>query len=966
MTETTLRESPGSEERKKRFLRQACVIVAGGSLAYLLSMPWLAGQTPTRAVAPSLFLLVSWLAYLMQRRSTALPAGLLFSYGMFGVALLGGMLGGGIRTTAIYSLPILVGMSGWLIGPRHAFAIAGLGMAGTLGLTLAGELQLLPPPAGSRPYAVWFGLCILLVVAAITSRMAARAYRAQLAESERLGETLAQRVRELAAEQAQLRLVAENVPAMIAHIDREQHCLYANAQYAAAFGFTQEGIVGRHVVDLVGEEAYAQIRGHLDRVLAGERARYRRVKQAAGAGGRRHLEVSIVPERSELGEVKGYFVLIQDITDRENIEAELLRSEDKFSKVFASSPLPIAITRLSDGRYLDVNEAWVRLHGWARGEAIGRTSQELGIWLDPDARRAWADDMARTGHVGNLDVRFGTRSGIPRDVLLSSELIELSGERCALVMVADFTERKRIEADLRQAEAALRASEEWLRLASESAEVGLWEWNIAGNAIHWNVQFKRIFGFDEKCNGMTQEDFTRAIHVEDLEDTRQALKSALERHRLYDHEFRFHRGDGSLRWLHARGHAEYDNEGKAIRMMGAGIDITQTKEIVAALAQDRALRETIIREASEGLCVWHRVSAPPTVRFTVWNKRMTELTGYTMEEINRLGWYQTIYPDPEQREMAMARMAGSLAGKQMAGAEVEITRAGGERRLLRISSKLLELGGEKGHVLALMEDITDRRRAEEEIRRLNAELERRVQERTAELQAANRELESFAYSISHDLRAPLRGIDGFSHLLAEEYAGRLDETGRGYLDRVRRAAQRMGNLIDDILELSRVTRQEMRRVPVDLSELAREILDERARSEPEHKVRFRLASDCSAFGDPQLLRVLLQNLLENAWKYSAREAAPKIEFGHEAAHGEQVFYVRDNGVGFDMQYAGRLFAPFQRLHKPGEFEGSGIGLATVARVVNRHGGRIWTEAAPGKGATFRFILSAAPSSPEEK
>ncbi|MBM3390658.1 MAG: hypothetical protein FJY34_01600 [Betaproteobacteria bacterium] len=246
--------------------------------------------------------------------------------------------------------------------------------------------------------------------------------------------------------------------------------------------------------------------------------------------------------------------------------------------------------------------------------------------------------------------------------------------------------------------------------------------------------------------------------------------------------------------------------------------------------------------------------------------------------------------------------------------------------------------------------------ARNEIQRLNERLEIRVRERTAELQSANKELESFAYSVSHDLRAPLRGIDGFSHLLDEEYGDRLDEEGRGYLKRVRGAAQRMGHLIDDILELSRVTRQEMRRVPVDLSQLAAELIEERGRAEPERRVAVSLAPHCSALGDPQLLRVMMQNLVENAWKYSSHNPDARIEFGKEAAGGETVFFMRDNGVGFDMKYADRLFTPFQRLHRPEEFEGTGIGLATVARIVHRHGGRVWAEAAPGKGATFLFTL----------
>jgi PAS domain S-box-containing protein len=275
---------------------------------------------------------------------------------------------------------------------------------------------------------------------------------------------------------------------------------------------------------------------------------------------------------------------------------------------------------------------------------------------------------------------------------------------------------------------------------------------------------------------------------------------------------------------------------------------------------------------------------------------------------------------------------------------------GGEHDAL-ISAEVLVLDGQEC-VLVFVHDVTERLRAEAEIRQLNAELEARVARRTAELSEANRELESFAYSISHDLRAPLRGIDGFSRLLQEEYGSRLDNQGNEYLVRVRRAAQRLGTLIDDLLELSRVSRHEMRRVQVDLSALAADIVEDLRQGEPDRIVAVDIAAHCTANGDPQLLRVLLENLLGNAWKYSRRTDGARLEFGRD----EQGYFVRDNGAGFDMAYAEKLFMPFQRLHNPADFEGSGIGLASAARVVRRHGGRIWAEGSPGAGAVFRFTL----------
>src|SRR5436190_1957786 len=257
-----------------------------------------------------------------------------------------------------------------------------------------------------------------------------------------------------------------------------------------------------------------------------------------------------------------------------------------------------------------------------------------------------------------------------------------------------------------------------------------------------------------------------------------------------------------------------------------------------------------------------------------------------------------------------------------------------------------------------------------ELQRYAAELERRVEARTHELQerneslrrnaaellAANTELDAFAYSVSHDLRAPLRSIDGFSQVLLEDYAAQLDEAGRQSLHRVRAASQRMGTLIDDLLKLARVTRAEMRTEDVDLSGMARDIASELQRAAPERQVEFAIAAGLKARGDARLLRVALDNLLRNSWKYTAKRPGARVEFASVDANGGQAFAIRDNGAGFDMKYADKLFGVFQRLHSAAEFEGTGVGLATVRRIINRHGGRIWAEGAVDQGATFYFTL----------
>jgi two-component system, sensor histidine kinase and response regulator len=255
---------------------------------------------------------------------------------------------------------------------------------------------------------------------------------------------------------------------------------------------------------------------------------------------------------------------------------------------------------------------------------------------------------------------------------------------------------------------------------------------------------------------------------------------------------------------------------------------------------------------------------------------------------------------------------------------------------------------------ALQAVIAARQRADEEIKTLNEHLKRRA----IELEMVNKELEAFSYSVSHDLRTPLRSIDGFGTMLLEDYSDVLDAQGKHYLQRVREASQYMGQLIDDLLNLSRVMRTDIRRTTVDLSALAHAVATELQQTQPRRQVEFVIAPGLVVGGDANLLRVVLVNLLGNAWKFTGNQAQARIEFGVTPQQGHTVYFVHDNGVGFDMAYADKLFGAFQRLHRATEFAGTGIGLATVQRIIHRHGGHIWAEGAVNQGATFYFTLSS--------
>jgi PAS domain S-box-containing protein len=361
-------------------------------------------------------------------------------------------------------------------------------------------------------------------------------------------------------------------------------------------------------------------------------------------------------------------------------------------------------------------------------------------------------------------------------------------------------------------------------------------------------------------------------------------------------------------------------------------------------ARLRAVTET----ASDAI-----VSADRNGVIRYFNPGAERMFGYSEDEA--VGQPLTLLMPERFRQAHTEGLQRYLASREanIVGTTLELVgrrRDGGEFPIdLALASS--EVGSEL-FFTTIIRDITRRAEAERQIQELN----QRLQLDNAELTAVNRELEAFSYSVSHDLRAPLRAIDGFSQALVEDAGPLLSAEHHSQLDRVRQAAQRMGLLIDDLIKLARVTRTDINIDEIDLSQMARQIADGLQDSAPERQAEFVVAPDLQAKGDPRLLQVALENLLSNSWKFTAPRGVARIEFGRTYANGELAFFVRDNGVGFDMSYAGKMFGAFQRFHDAREFAGTGIGLATVQRIINKHGGRIWAESQPGDGATFFFTL----------
>jgi PAS domain S-box-containing protein len=516
----------------------------------------------------------------------------------------------------------------------------------------------------------------------------------------------------------------------------------------------------------------------------------------------------------------------------------------------------------------------------------------------------------------------------------------------------------------RQAEEALRHSEERLQLVMLGSQLGYWDWNLETGQVVRNARWAEMLGYDLHELEFTVKQWADFVHPEDLAQADQSIRDHVDgltpMHRC---EYRMRMKDGIYKWILDQAQVvKRDAAGRALRMSGTHTDVNERKCAEAELQKMQALLRQAEKLGRVGAWEFDMDSELQTWTETLFDIHELDIDLTVHLTVNQ---GENFY-SPASRPIIERAVRHAIEQGESFDLELEIITAKGNLRSVHVIGKA-DLAHRK--VAGFLQDITARKQTELEIHRLNQTLEERVVERTAELAAANAELEAFSYSVSHDLRAPLRAMDGFSAALLEDWAGKLDETAEDHLRRIRAGSQRMGVLIDDLLNLSRESRAAMRRTPVDLTALVQEIASDLRAARPDHCPEWAVAPAMAANADARMVRVVLRNLLGNAWKFTGQRAGARIEVGvlppEEAARiappelvapGATVFFVRDNGAGFDMAYAGRLFGAFQRLHSQHEFEGTGIGLAMVQRLIRRHGGCVWATGKVNEGASFYFTL----------
>ena len=646
---------------------------------------------------------------------------------------------------------------------------------------------------------------------------------------------------------------------------------------------------------------------------------------------------------------------------------------ERFKNYFINAPFPIMIYD-SEGKVLHLNKNWIEITGY--------TVKEVPT-LDDWKRRSQIkqQEILRSSSStleaeSSFDMVINSLLNLPYDLDINIDyedtnmttrsevtVITCNGEKrfwdFYSAPLSQFTQGTKLMisiakdiTNLIHAEAELVETERTLQLLLETSKSGIWNWNIQTNIVTICDRANSISGVSPNIFEGRYENFLRLIHPQDRPVMDHAANKAATERQEIDLEYRLICSEQSVHWIRIKAQPICDLTEKVVRVTGIITDNTIQRQAIPNIQKIHSSEPPNNTQSSP--CLDKLLSSMPYYLFVVnrdsqrisfCNKLLARSLGFENSQQILGKTIAQCFPPQHAKYICDQNEKVFSQGKILRKQET-ICLADGHHHF---DTFRIPLSDSEGKVEAMLFTSSD-------VPNLVA-VKQALSERTAQLEAANKELESFSYSVSHDLQAPLRVIIGFSQVLWEKYSDQLDKQGQHYLQRIKANSERMSELIDALLQLSRVARFQMKSIPVDLSAIATEIMEELKANEPKRQVKVKITPGLSTKGDPRLLRIVINNLLNNAWKYTAKQEQPQIEFALiSRSKGKQVFCVRDNGAGFASSYKDKLFIPFQRLHLEQDFPGMGIGLATVQRIIYRHGGKVWAEGELNQGATFYFSL----------
>jgi PAS domain S-box-containing protein len=728
---------------------------------------------------------------------------------------------------------------------------------------------------------------------------------------------------ELREDEKKLRLVTDAIPALISYMDSNRIYRFSNRAYEDWFGSRADG---KKMEEFLGQAVYQTIVGHVNEALSGKIVHYQ--AELPYINGSRFVDATYIPDRATGGTVKGYFALVQDFTERRRSEEDVRRWADAFEHCAHG----IAIGNPDTNRIDACNSAFAALHKSRVDDIVGASILSLYAPADHALVR---ESVIRSDQIGHarFEANMLRRDGSTFPVQI--DLVSVRGDDGDMLYrvatIQDISERKKAEQEiayqaniLAQVNDAVVASDENFVIKS------------------WNTAAEQMYGWKaEEVVGRMAE---KVLRTEFSGTTREEAVLQIKENGEFFAEVTQERRDGTRFDVEAHTVTMVDEAGRVAGFISVNRDITERKRAESAALESETRYHRVLDSMMEGCQIidfeWRYVYINE-VAAQQGKRTQAELLHHTMMEM---------YPGIENTEL--------FAVLQQCMTERTARRF--ENRFVFPDESIgwyeLSIQPSNEGIFILSTDITQRKQTEQEIRRLNEKLEERVIERTAQLHVANQELESFSYSVSHDLRAPLRAINGYTRILLEDYAETLDAEGQRVCQIIVGETQRMGKLIDDLLAFSRLSRKEIQPAQVDMKALALSVFGELTSEPARERIDFKIGKLPVANGDPALLHQVWVNLLSNAIKFTSKRERAIIEVGSKRSDEQVVYYVRDNGAGFDIQYVDKMFGVFQRLHSEDEFEGTGVGLAIVQRIVQRHSGRVWAEGEVDKGATLYFSL----------